>query len=1042
MATYVENLAGVEESYDVDVILIDVKNIIGGNGDLRLKKQSFKQLIAYLERMQPILEHLENVKGDEMPSALQTALKGIKINLQRAQDFAEGKKEKSLLYWLVHSHELNKELEEVTRSIGQWLSLFSLAGLQQSHGLTRKVEDLSLEMQKAHFKATEIEDRLLMALEEEPSRLSSDLHALNAIIMDMGRLLGIDPERNQEKFANELRLLKQDLQDCDNDHELQLSGTIDKIFQAWMLRSELLRYQSFSDPGDDEPMSPFESFLCPLTKQVMKDPVVLQSEVTYERSAIENWFETCIEQGHVPTCPVSCQMLSSTELLPNLVLRQTIEEWLQRNAKIRIRLAMSRLESMSSLEEHEHALEDLVRISNECPLSKYKLKEAGLISLILRFWESDSKSTSDIRSKCLAVLNSMATGNVDNQGAMVEAGVLRYAVKSLGSSLNKEVEGAVALMFEVSEQQIFCEKIGLEKGAIIHLVGLVSNTQENLSVSDIAEQILTNLERVDSNVLQMAEAGRFQPLFMRLFEGSEVTQMKMAEYLAQRVLVNSQKELVARRAGVVLVKMLFSDLKVKEVALGALLNLSSLEDNILTLIKAGILPPLLSIIFAVPTIHNPAPINLKETAAATLAHLLCVPGNWESIVIDSEGNTLQSEIVIHKLLGLLTFIGPNWKDKILQILHEMASSPQAADSISKHMKTGNGLPIVVRLMQDSDARVHLNALKLLSSLSVQLGPDAGHALTNANQLSHLKEILKGKNVEERVAAASIISNIPFTESQVIEILQVELVSWTVAAINDLKLGKLGKSSARTSSVLLEGLFGVLLQFTRYSNPTIVQTVCEQGVMTVLRDHLLLHGQPLVKQRAALGLKLLSDKSPMLTKGYEVLPQNMCASLMLLCKPKRPPSHVCRVHLGICDINTSFCLVEGNALRPLVELLDDDSHEVRLAAIKALSTLLSDAVNLNGGVEELVKVDGAKPIFELLVTARPGVLQDKLIWIVERILRVEEYAQGHAMDQHLFKTLVEVFKHGSPTTKRLAEDALTHLKQLSGIGGVPAYKKSN
>ncbi|KAJ7192140.1 hypothetical protein O6H91_Y522000 [Diphasiastrum complanatum] len=387
----------------------------------------------------------------------------------------------------------------------------------------------------------------------------------------------------------------------------------------------------------------------------------------------------------------------------------------------------------------------------------------------------------------------------------------------------------------------------------------------------------------------------------------------MTDYLAQRVLVNSQKQLVARQAGTVLVKMLSMDINAKGVALGALLNLSSLEENARMLIKAGILAPLLSVIFAMPTVHNPASLKLKETAAATLAHLLCVPGNWESVVVDFEGNTLQSEVVIHKLLGLLTFIGPNWKDKILQILHEIASSPQAADKISKHIKTGNGMPIIVALMQDSEASVCLNALKLLSRLSVQMGPDVGHALTSTNQVSHLKEILKGEGMQERIAAASIISNMPLTESQVVEFLEVELVNWIVVAISDLKSGRLGKSSSRTSAKLLEGILGVLLQFTRYNNPAILNTVCEQRVMGVFTKNLVLHGQPLVKEKAA--------------------------------------------------------------------------------------------------------------------SARQGLLQESAVWMVERILRVERYAQRHAMDQGLSKALVEAFKHGSPKTKRLAEDALIHLKQL-------------
>lgn len=81
----------------------------------------------------------------------------------------------------------------------------------------------------------------------------------------------------------------------------------------------------------------------------MKDPVFLQSERTYERSAIENWFNFCRQQGRPSTCPVSGQVLTSTELRPSLVLRHTIQEWEQRNVAIRIRLATSRLGPTASV---------------------------------------------------------------------------------------------------------------------------------------------------------------------------------------------------------------------------------------------------------------------------------------------------------------------------------------------------------------------------------------------------------------------------------------------------------------------------------------------------------------------------------------------------------------------------------------------------------------------------------------------------------------------------------------------------------------------
>ncbi|XP_068339164.1 U-box domain-containing protein 24-like [Pyrus communis] len=63
---------------------------------------------------------------------------------------------------------------------------------------------------------------------------------------------------------------------------------------------------------EDVHIQPFKNFLCPLTKEVMRDPVVLQSSHTYERTVINYWFERCLEDWRDLTCPVTGQVLRNS----------------------------------------------------------------------------------------------------------------------------------------------------------------------------------------------------------------------------------------------------------------------------------------------------------------------------------------------------------------------------------------------------------------------------------------------------------------------------------------------------------------------------------------------------------------------------------------------------------------------------------------------------------------------------------------------------------------------------------------------------------
>ncbi|XP_073271173.1 E3 ubiquitin-protein ligase PUB23-like [Primulina huaijiensis] len=73
-------------------------------------------------------------------------------------------------------------------------------------------------------------------------------------------------------------------------------------------------------------------FVCPISMQLMKDPVTVSTGITYDRESIEKWLFQCKNS----TCPVTKQDLSSTDLTPNHTLRRLMQEWCTFNAYERI----------------------------------------------------------------------------------------------------------------------------------------------------------------------------------------------------------------------------------------------------------------------------------------------------------------------------------------------------------------------------------------------------------------------------------------------------------------------------------------------------------------------------------------------------------------------------------------------------------------------------------------------------------------------------------------------------------------------------------
>ncbi|XP_054779547.1 putative E3 ubiquitin-protein ligase LIN-1 isoform X1 [Prosopis cineraria] len=80
-------------------------------------------------------------------------------------------------------------------------------------------------------------------------------------------------------------------------------------------------------PHRNEKCMPPKDFVCPITSNLFDDPVTLETGQTYERKAIEEWFN----RGN-STCPITRQKLQNTQLpKTNYVLKRLIASWKEQN---------------------------------------------------------------------------------------------------------------------------------------------------------------------------------------------------------------------------------------------------------------------------------------------------------------------------------------------------------------------------------------------------------------------------------------------------------------------------------------------------------------------------------------------------------------------------------------------------------------------------------------------------------------------------------------------------------------------------------------
>lgn len=106
--------------------------------------------------------------------------------------------------------------------------------------------------------------------------------------------------------------------------------TIDDLKKK--LASKNLELEKIRDKGVKFFKSVDSLFICHITLDIMTDPVMDNEGTNYERSAINEWLDSGKNSS-----PTTKQPLNKSDLRPNLVLKQVIDNWLESNPQYKKR---------------------------------------------------------------------------------------------------------------------------------------------------------------------------------------------------------------------------------------------------------------------------------------------------------------------------------------------------------------------------------------------------------------------------------------------------------------------------------------------------------------------------------------------------------------------------------------------------------------------------------------------------------------------------------------------------------------------------------
>ncbi|GAV86335.1 U-box domain-containing protein [Cephalotus follicularis] len=223
-------------------------------------------------------------------------------------------------------------------------------------------------------------------------------------------------------------------------------------------------------PGSLEPLDlgvqiPYH-FRCPISLELMRDPVTVSTGQTYDRTSIDSWVAT----GNT-TCPVTRSPLADFTLIPNHTLRRLIQEWCVANRSFGI---------------------------ERIPTPKQPVDPAMAQSLLVQAAAKSNPNQSRLSS--LRRLRGLARDSEKNRSIISSHNVREICLNIVFSNADSELSHeslALLVMFALTESD--CASIASDTGRVTYLASLLFNSAIEVRVNSAAliEIVLAGLRAQD-----------------------------------------------------------------------------------------------------------------------------------------------------------------------------------------------------------------------------------------------------------------------------------------------------------------------------------------------------------------------------------------------------------------------------------------------------------------------------------------------------------------------------------------------------------------
>ncbi|KAJ9186346.1 hypothetical protein P3X46_001926 [Hevea brasiliensis] len=489
----------------------------------RTHKKDCFSLVRRMKLLLPLLEEIREYNAPISDKGI-SCLSNLKKAFILARKLLKICNEGSKIHLAVESEAFMMKFRKINEKLYQALEGVPFDEFGISDEVQEQVEFMGVQLKRAKGRTDTQDIELAMDMMVVLSK-NDDRNADSAIIERLAKKLDLHTVEDLKNETIAIRNLVKERGGQGHNAE-NIQQTIDLLNKF----KEIIGME-ITDVLDNRSMSktlekcaslviPHE-FLCPITLEIMTDPVIIASGQTYERESIQKWFNS----NH-RTCPKTRETLAHLSVAPNYALRNLILQWCEEN-KFHLPKKADFASSESS-PEHSEEICSLVRdlCSTQLEMQRKAVKKIRILSKensenriliaknggIAPLVQILSYPDSKIQENSVTALLNLSIDET-NKRLIAKEGAIPAIIEVLQNGSREARENSAAALFSLSMLDENKVTVGLSNG-IPPLVDLLQNGTARGKKD--AATALFNLSLNNSNKARAIDAGIVPPLLQLL----------------------------------------------------------------------------------------------------------------------------------------------------------------------------------------------------------------------------------------------------------------------------------------------------------------------------------------------------------------------------------------------------------------------------------------------------------------------------------------------------------------------------------------------